>query len=231
MDYESLLNLIKNGGSEEKKVFTERIVKTKSEVLSGAPVPFLVSLSKSMLKEGHSYKDYVFGQYYEIDFLIGLLIVNQKTSIEEKYNLLEQYMANVDNWALVDMISSRFKVKDYQYAKRKVLAYIVSSNVYLRRFGYIHFLTNFIKDENALIDILPFIKNDEEYIVQMAIAWLLATAFVYHQQVMKKYFYEATLSYDIKKMTVQKLRDSKRITDDLKEELKEYIRNLLLKKQ
>lgn len=231
MEYESLIELIKNEGSEEKKVFTERIVKTKSAILSGAPVAFLVSLSKLLLKEGHSYNDYVFGQYYEIDFLIGLLIVNQKASVEEKYDLLENYMANVDNWALVDMISSRFKVKDYQYAKKKILSYIASPNVYLRRFGYIHFLTNFIKDEKVFIDFLSFVQNDEEYIVQMAIAWLLATAFVYHLSVTKEYFYGTTLSYDIKKMTVQKICDSKRVSDDLKVELKKYIRNILLKKQ
>lgn len=148
--------------------------------------------------------------------------MNQKASVEEKNDCLEKYMVNVDNWALVDMLSARFKVKDYQYAKGKILSYIVSPNVYLRRFGYIHFLTNFMKDEKAFIDFLSFIKNDEEYIVKMAIAWLLATAFVYHPRIMKEYFYGTTLSYDIKKMTIQKISDSKRITDDLKAELKEY---------
>ncbi len=226
MDYQDLLMDIKEHGSLDKKAFTERIIITKSEVISGAPVSYLEGLAKKLLAEGKQTDDLVFGEYYEIDFLIGLLIVYQKTSPEIKYLLLEEYMRKVDNWALVDMIATRFKVKDFFLGLSKILTYISDCNTYLRRFGYIHFLVNFIKKEEYLTTFLPYIKSDREYIVKMAIAWLIATAFVYHPQLMKDYLMNASLSYDIKKMAVQKMSDSKRIPFDLKIELKEYLKSL-----
>jgi len=63
-------------------------------------------------------------------------------------------------------------------------------------------------------------KDDEEYYVQMAQAWLIADLAVYNIETIKEFIYNTKLKYNIIGKAIQKICDSFRISYEDKEYLK-----------
>ncbi len=218
MNIKELISEIEKEGSQSKKEFTGRIIPTKKVIISGAPIPFIKSKAKKLVKEEEIDLS-LLGTYYEIDILLGLMIAYSPLSIEEKYKLIDVYLSKADNWADIDIFSSAFKVKDFSLGLKYIKKYLQSTSPYERRFGYIHFLSNYVKKEYVK-EIFPLINNDEDYIVQMGIAWLLSVTFIKCKEETLEYLNKAALSPQIIRMFIRKVCDSRRVSDEDKEFVK-----------
>ena len=69
-------------------------------------------------------------------------------------------------------------------------------------------------------ELLPLMREDEHYYVQMAEAWHNAELAVHEPQAVYDWFQKNDLKYNINGKAIQKICDSFRITDDWKAEYK-----------
>lgn len=160
--------------------------------------------------------------YYDENILHGLLISEIKdytSTIEE----LGRFLPFIDNWAVCDIISPKvFRKKEN---KGELINYIrrcsKSNHTYTARFGLEMLMTHFLGDDfkKEYLEIPLSIKTDEYYL-QMMIAWFFATALSKQWEETIKVLTEKKLEPFIQNKTIQKARESRRITREQKDFLK-----------
>lgn len=104
----------------------------------------------------------------------------------------------------------------YSYAER----YVADADPFIRRWGYVMFISKLCRDEGNLDYILTLFHNDDHYYVQMAEAWLIAELAVFFPDRVYVWLPGTGLEYNISGKAIQKICDSYRITDEMKEKFK-----------
>ena len=148
-----------------------------------------------------------------------------KIDFNDLLNFIDNYLVNIDNWATCDLICANLKMfkknknLGFNYLKNKVN----SNNIWIQRFVIVMFLDYFLCDE-YIDDVLKTISSIDtnEYYGEMAMAWLLATAYInYHDKVLSL-LESGKISKNVINLTIKKSNESYRIT----KEKKELIKNL-----
>ena len=166
-------------------------------------------------------REYVYGSllYYRIYFKVSLM--KFKTN-KEKLDFVENNLDLFSDWWSTDLIGQFLKKPlDFSDHFNRAKKYVKSANEFTKRFAYVLFINELAKDKNNHKDILSLIENDDRYYVKMAIAWLLCEMLAYNDDI-KEYIKESNLNIDIKRMTINKVRDSFKIKDDVKQDLLNY---------
>jgi len=96
--------------------------------------------------------------------------------------------------------------------------YIQSTDPFIRRWGYVLFISRLGRGQAAAL--LPLMKNDAAYYVRMAEAWLIAELAVEEPEVVHAWMAENELRYDVNGRSIQKICDSFRISVVWKEAFK-----------
>lgn len=190
----------------------------------GVRVPLLRELAKKLAKEyGVNAVDMLSDDSQEEVLLQGFVIAYSKMPLAEKKPYIDNYLAKCDNWSLIDSFVSTFHFnrKDEALMWRYLGEYRKSKQTFTVRFVLVMMLNRYLKDE-YINDILEYCSNidSEEYYIEMAQAWLLATAAI-------NYFYDVELILKDGKLnmfthnrTIQKAVESFRISDENKERLR-----------
>ena len=203
----------------DKKFATFSKSLSNSEYISiGVKNPILREIIKSHKDDVElKTKDFNIGKYLEIDFIyFGLNLIRRKTS-KEQLLFLKEESKNMKSWAITDCMSTYMKKLSFDEFFEFFKEAVSSKDTYHRRMGYILGLKQY-KDERIL-ETLPHIKPNEEYIVMMAEAWLLSViAIIFEEEV---YHYLKDLSdLTLKRKTISKICDSFRFNDESKQRFK-----------
>ena len=154
--------------------------------------------------------------------IYGMVIGYAKLPFGELCQRIRTYASKVNNWACCDCPVSSFKeIKKYiEEYKIEIYRFLKSENPWEQRVGLIILLDYYLCDkENTeyALNEANSVKSDEYY-VQMAQAWLIATAFAKQRDLTKDYLTNNfSLGDAVLKMTVRKLRDSYRVTKEDKD--------------
>lgn len=141
----------------------------------------------------------------------------------EQFDFIERGAELLQDWWHVDQLTQFIKRPvDFAFAFERAKEYITSDMLFLRRWGYVLFLTGLQKDAAHTNDILSLIRDDGEYYVQMAEAWLIADLAVFNITDVKSFMESTAIGYNIAGKAIQKMCDSFRISD----EDKQYMRSL-----
>ncbi|MBR2701069.1 MAG: DNA alkylation repair protein [Erysipelotrichaceae bacterium] len=190
----------------------------------GVRVPLLRELAKKLAKEyGINAVDMLSDDSQEEVLLQGFVIAYSKMPLAEKKPYIDNYIAKCDNWSLIDSFVSTFHFnrKDEALMWRYLGEYRKSKQTFTVRFVLVMMLNRYLKDE-YINDILEYCSNidSEEYYIEMAQGWLLATAAI-------NYFYDVELILKDGKLnmfthnrTIQKAVESFRISAENKERLR-----------
>lgn len=160
--------------------------------------------------------------YYDENILHGLLIseIKDNTSTIEE---LDSFLPFIDNWAVCDIISPKVfrKKENRKELISDIRRWSKSNHTYTARFGLKMLMTHFLGDDfkKEYLEIPLSIKTDEYYL-QMMIAWLFATALSKQWEETIKVLKEKKLETFIQNKTIQKARESRRITKEQKDFLK-----------
>ena len=159
-------------------------------------------------------------KFYDENMLHGLLVSEIK-DYDACIAAVDAFLPYVDNWAVCDIMSPKiFKVNKPALLK-KIKEWSVSGKTYTCRFGIemlmSHFLDADFKPEYLAI---PVSVKSEDYYVRMMVAWFFATALAKQWETAIKYIENHQLDIQTHNMTIQKARESKRITPEQKEYLK-----------
>jgi 3-methyladenine DNA glycosylase AlkD len=163
-------------------------------------------------------------QFHRIYYYVSL---NQIKNVNQRMAFIHENLLFSDWWH-TDQIISYVADLEFDTALRYAKSYIHSEDPFIRRWGYVLFISRLCKGHAA--EVLPLMHDDEEYYVQMAQAWLIAELAVHEPETVYNWFNQNDLKYNINGKAIQKICDSFRITDEWKEEFKKLRQELRLRK-
>ncbi len=192
------------------------------ETFIGVRVPELRKLAKR-IKGAPETADFLQSlphKYYDENMLHGLLISEMK-DYDACIKAVDEFLPYVDNWAVCDTMSPKIFKKNKTALLDKIKGWSVSKDTYTCRFGLEMLMSFFLDDEfkEEYLEI-PASVHSDEYYVQMMIAWFFATALAKQWDAAVKYIEEGRLDTWVHNKTIQKARESYRITAEQKEYLK-----------
>ena len=123
------------------------------------------------------------------------------------------------DWWHTDQLISYVADLDFDVALLYAKNYIHSEDPFIRRWGYVLFISRLCKGHAA--QLLPLMHDDEAYYVQMAQAWLIAELAIHEPEAVYAWFQKNDLKYNINGKAIQKICDSFRISEDWKRRYKE----------
>ena len=203
-------------GNESYATFNQRIVNTKMPVI-GVRVPDLRRLARELALDmsAADISELLTAQNESFDYVLlcGLLITHVRIDDQTAIDLTKQYLPHVDSWAHIDV----FVEKKRRFAGEMwwdfALECLQNEAEFTVRYGVVSLMTNFL-DEAHINQVFAALRNvtHDGYYVEMALAWLYATAAVN--------FFEKTLAelenehIDTwtRNKAYQKMRESRRFT-------------------
>lgn len=158
-------------------------------------------------------------EYHRTFFQVSLA---QLHGIESKLKFIEKHFDKLRDWWHVDQLS-QFVDKEltFDLAYEKAKEYVMSELPFARRWGYVLFMPTLVKTPGAAEKLFPLFKDDDEYYVQMAEAWLISYLGIYFPEKTLSYLESCPLRYNIAGKAIQKICDSYRCTDEVKSRFKE----------
>ena len=188
----------------------------------GVRVPEVRKLAKKLYKTELA-EDFINSlphEYYDENMLHGLLISEIK-DYEECIRRTDEFLPYVDNWAVCDIASPKIFKKHKEELIVKIREWSSSDKTYTCRFGMEMLMSHYLDDDfkPEYLEI-PAAVHSDEYYVNMMIAWFFATALAKQWDCTIPYIEEKRLDKWVHNKTIQKARESYRITDEQKEYLK-----------
>ena len=163
-----------------------------------------------------SLRPYILEQqrFHRIYFYVSL---DQIRNVDERMAFIHENLLFSDWWH-TDQLISYVADLDFDLALRYAKEYIDSEDPFIRRWGYVLFISRLCKGHAA--HLFPLMKSDEHYYVQMAQAWLIAELAVNESEAVYEWFQKNDLHYAINGKAIQKICDSFRIAEDWKQKYK-----------
>ncbi|MBQ0079148.1 MAG: DNA alkylation repair protein [Eubacterium sp.] len=188
----------------------------------GVRTPELRKLAKQIFKSGEyqEFLDDLPHEYYDERNLHGFILCEIK-DYDVVLAEIDRFLPCVDNWATCDLVSPKVFKKNTDRLIGEIGRWMSSTETYTIRFG-IEMLMSFYLDDkfrSEYLDMVAAVKS-EEYYVNMMIAWFFATALAKQWDATIPYIEKHVLGDWTHKKTIQKARESYRITPEQKEYLK-----------
>ena len=212
---------------KEYMKFLSKLTPNVSEnTIIGVRIPEIRKLAKKLVKN-NEYEDFLKElphKYYDENLLHGAIISESK-NFEKCIKLLDNFLPFVDNWAVCDTISPKIFKKHKKELIEKIKEWSQSDKTYTCRFGVEMLMTHFL-DEDFKKEYLEVVADihSEEYYVKMVVAWFFATALAKQWDYAVIYLEDNRLDVWMHNKTIQKARESLRISLEKKEYLKKLKR-------
>ena len=188
----------------------------------GVRLPILRDVAKELIKDGTSEElmKNLPHKFFEENLLHSIFISEMK-DFDECVTETDRFLPFVDNWAVCDTMSPKSFKKNREKLLIKIKSWGESREVYTCRFGIKMLMNHFLDGDfrEELLQIPASVKS-EEYYVNMMIAWFFATALAKQWEPTVKYLENRSLSAWVHNKTIQKARESFRITAEQKTCLK-----------
>lgn len=211
----------------EMQVFTAKLVPNKEpQTILGVRVPDLRDLAKNLWKNerptAEAYLRSLPHDYLEEDQLHGLLIAEVK-DFDRCFNLVQDFLPYIDNWAVCDILSPRAAFSQNLPALLGAAEdWINDAHPYVCRFGIGVLTMYFLKEhfEERLMQSVAGIAH-EDYYVRMMVAWYFAEALVHQEAIALRYLDKSgPLPEWTRRKAISKACDSRRIEPAMKNRLR-----------
>ena len=152
---------------------------------------------------------------YELVMLAGLVTGRCRCSWAEKYDRIAAFVPRIDCWGINDSFCAANREAGRRLADLEPLfrQCIASGQTYPIRFVLV-MLLDYGLTEVWTPEILELCRrlDHPDYYVQMAAAWLTAEAFARHRALTLPYLAPGVLPETVRRMALQKCRDSRRVS-------------------
>jgi len=225
-DYENLVAHIKSLIDLNYKAFNERLIPDVKNLL-GVRMPKLKAIAKEITKGNFGeYLALAKSDYYEEIMLKGLVIGYCKTDNEIVFKYLEEFIPQIDNWAVCDCVCSGLKAttKDKEQLFNFAKKYTTKTDEFPLRFAIVLLMDFFIDDEHIdeVLAIFDEVKHEEKgknkgYYSKMAIAWALSVCLIKQESKTMEYLKNNKLDDYTFNKSLQKIVESNRVTKERKD--------------
>lgn len=187
----------------------------------GVSIPKIRKLAKEIVKDNpEEYLKNPEEDYYEELMLQALVIANLKIDLEKKKEYIINFVPKINCWAVCDSFCAGLKDadKNLEFFWKIISKYFKSKKEYEIRFAVVMLLDHYVKEEyvNEIFKVIDNIKN-EEYYVEMGIAWLVAELYIKFPKQTMKYLKNCNLNKFTYNKALQKARESYRVSKEEKE--------------
>ncbi len=204
------------------------LVKIKKELSKikrtsfGISIPELRKFAKKVAKE--NYKDFVEKDdcsTFELRLLHAFVLGYAKDDINTLIEYFEKFIPYVDDWAVNDSLCQNFRIsRKYPEAVWQFLMkYKSSKKEFESRIVAVILLSHYLNDEyiDKVIEVLDSLNTDDYY-SQMGVAWAIATVMGKYPQKCLSYLKskKCHLNETTRKKTMQKIRESYRVSEGIK---------------
>jgi len=193
----------------------------------GIKIPELRKIAKSYIKdeEVDIFLSSLPHKYLDENILHGLLI-NEIKDYDRCICEIEKFLPYIDNWMVCDTISPKVLKKNSKDVIKRIKKWSKAKHTYTVRFAIKILMNNYLDDEfKSEYLIIPSKIHSEEYYVKMMISWYYATALSKRWDETIPYIENNVLDKWIHNKTIQKAKESYRITEDEKKYLTSLKRN------
>lgn len=158
--------------------------------------------------------------YFDENMLHGVLI-SQIKDFSACVAAVERFLPFVDNWAVCDSTSPVSFAKNKSAVLPYALKWLDSKHVYTCRFG-IETLMRYYLNDGFTPDLPALVASvrSDEYYIKMMVAWYFATALAKQWESVVPFIENRALDDWTHNKTIQKARESFRVTPEHKEYLK-----------
>ena len=192
------------------------------ETVIGVRMPLMRKLAKEIAGEAETrtFLADLPHAYYDENVLHSVLL-SQMKDYDACMDAVEAFLPHIDNWAVCDCLSPKVFAKHKPELMEKICKWAKSEHVYTCRFGLemlmTHFLDGDFKPED--LDLAADVRL-EDYYAKMMVAWFFATALAKQWDAAVVYLEQNRLEPWTHNKTIQKARESYRVTGEQKAYLK-----------
>lgn len=212
-DYQLFWEVLQLQKDEKYRRFQEKLLRSALPVV-GIRTPFLRKAAKGIAKaQGAKFLAHCGEGTYEERLLYAFVLTELSLDYDEFIEYCDYYTEQlVENWAHCDLFCSSLKKIAGGHEEAFFLhakGYLASQNPWVVRVGLIIFLNHYLTPK-YLDEVLLTVDHVDSnfYYVEMAQAWLLATAWVRDPEKVRNFIQGCHLSISVKKKFIQKGRDS-----------------------
>jgi len=196
----------------------------------GIRTPEMRRLCKSLAKDtalSDAFRRLLPHRFYEENGLHSFFI-EQIKDFSSCLEALDRFLPYVDNWATCDSMKPKIFSKNLEKLRDKIPQWLASDDIYAVRFG-IEMYMNFYLDDafdpaqlSAVASICPAGQEAgaKDYYIRMMVAWYFATALTKQWDASIPVIEQHLLSGWVHAKSIQKARESFRISEERKEVLK-----------
>lgn len=225
-DYSKFLNYLYSLADEKYRIFNSSLVPGCADMIIGVRIPKLRRIAKDIAKgNGHSFIECEKGITNEEIIIDGLVRAEYSKTYEEISKNISVFVKRIKNWAVNDVVKFN-NIKKCREEFRDDLSVLLSSGrEWETRYG-LKILMDFYLDDTyidyALSQTLA-IRSDAYYVCAMQ-GWLLATAAVKYGGRVEDLIRSGALEKKAAVMAADKIRDSRRISGDYKEMIRQIVK-------
>ncbi|MCM1306884.1 MAG: DNA alkylation repair protein [Bacteroides sp.] len=227
-----VIEILRLNADEKYADFHSKLIPTvERERILGVRIPVMRKLAKTLVKDERfsteilpEFLKELPHRYYDEMILHGEIISKEK-DYGKAIALTEEFLPYVDNWAVCDLLDPKAFAAHKRELFQNIEQWLRSDRVYTVRFGIDMMIKHYLDGEFD-ISHLKLVRDTagEDYYIKMAKAWYFATALAKHYEVAFDFLPSIKDEWVLKK-SVQKARESYRLTDERKEELKSRIKH------
>lgn len=215
-EHENLVAILKANSDKKYDDFNKKIINSGVATI-GCKTPFVRKLAKDYSVE--QVMQFPLHEYYEADLLQGMVIANCKLPYEKKKELLDRFAAGIENWAVCDCNCIKIPPKEKEAYFQYFCSLLTDERPFVCRYGIVNLLSSYLDEEHicAVFGALRNIRAWGEYYVDVAAAWLLATALAKCRKETKLYMENEgreVLNVFAYNRALQKMRESFRVSDE-----------------
>lgn len=184
----------------------------------GVRTPALRAYAKELIKSGKSegFLDELPHQYYEENQLHSFILCEYK-DFDRLISRIDEFLPYVNNWATCDQLNPKIFAKNHANLDKHIERWMHSDKTYTVRFALgvlnSHFLDSAF--DVKFLELAASVKSDEYY-TNIMIAWLFATALAKQYDATLPFIEGNSLDKWVKNKSIQKARESFRVSDDRK---------------
>ena len=204
---------------ERYKEFHTKLSPTSSNII-GVRMPLLRKLAKEISKgDWREYLKTAKNEYYEEIMIQGILIGCVKVDVEERLQLISEFIPKIDGWGICDSFCNglKFIKSNKERMWNFIQPYLKSDQEFYVRFAVV-VLLDFYIDEAYITRVLYALDKIKHpgYYVKMAVAWSVSVCYIKFPEITMVYLKNNSLDDFTYNKSLQKITESFRVDNEIK---------------
>ena len=229
-DMDALMARLAGLGDAGYAEFNQSLIPGEKGPAFGVRVPLLRGIAREIV-HSDDWRSFLSASrahpVFELRMLHGMVLGSAKCPIDEKLSCADAFLPHVNNWAVCDGFCTSFRprAKEMGPVYDFVRACALSDDTYRKRFGLVMLMSRY-RDAAHLDRVMDVYRGfgHPDYYARMAAAWGLATLYLSRPDDVLSILESGALDDFTHNKTLQKLRESYRVSDADKAMLKSLIR-------